>query len=99
MYRKFWMDTDLLDQALANCDLGDGYKAKVRQYPHKDMLPLLTEVIETKALTDCQKKLQVACRLLQECLDHFEDPYTSPNPMVEMDDFLSQIKTEKLGGE
>ena len=44
--REFWMDTDILDQALDNCDLGDGYKAKVRQFPHKDMLPQLTHVRE-----------------------------------------------------
>lgn len=33
-------------KALGSCDLGDGYSAKVRQYPHKDMLPELTKVID-----------------------------------------------------
>ncbi len=47
--KEFWMDTDILDKALDNCDLGDSYSAKVRQYPHKDMLSQLTHVIEYKA--------------------------------------------------
>ena len=44
--RDFFMDTDLLDKALGACDLGDGYLAKVRMYPHKDTIPLLTHVRE-----------------------------------------------------
>jgi hypothetical protein len=39
--RDFYMDRDLLDKALESCDLGDGYMAKVRQYPHKDMRGLI----------------------------------------------------------
>jgi hypothetical protein len=44
--REFWMDTDLLDRAIKSCDLGDGYMAKVRMYPHKDMVSQLTKVRE-----------------------------------------------------
>lgn len=44
--REFWMDTDLLDKALDSCDLGDGYMAKVRQYPHKDHVKYYTKVRE-----------------------------------------------------
>lgn len=46
------MDTDILDKALDNCDLGDGYMAKVRQFPHKDMISQLTNVREVSPLLD-----------------------------------------------
>jgi hypothetical protein len=47
--REFWMDTDLLDSAIRFCDLGDGYMAKVRMYPHKDYIHKLTLVREVTA--------------------------------------------------
>jgi hypothetical protein len=46
--RDFYMDRDLLDKALDSCDLGDGYTAKVRQFPHKDMLHQLVHVREIR---------------------------------------------------
>lgn len=64
--RSFWMDTDLLDKALDSCDLGDGYSAKVRQYPHKDMLPELTHVIEASYANDLEAKLAVAVKALDK---------------------------------
>ena len=54
--KAFYMDTDLLDIALDSCDLGDGYMAKVRQYPHREMLPDLTYVIEYSAYEQLKKE-------------------------------------------
>jgi len=44
--REFYMDTDLLDVAINSCDLGDGYMAKVRMFPHKDHIKYYTKVRE-----------------------------------------------------
>ena len=65
--KEFWMDTDLLEKALDNCDLGDGYMAKVRQYPHKDHIQYYTHVIEHSALLEERarsEKLREAARKL-----------------------------------
>lgn len=58
--REFYMDTIILDNALNNCDLGDGYRATVRMTPHKDMLYALTKVIEYSAVEELQSKLALA---------------------------------------
>lgn len=65
-HREFWMDTDLLDKALDNCDLGDGYSAKVRQYPHRLMIPELTHVIEYSALVEEKQRVKELVELLQK---------------------------------
>lgn len=68
--REFWMDTDLLDKALDNCDLGDGYTAKVRQYPHKDMLSQLTRVRE---VLPTEPRLKLPAELTQ-ILEDYKKP-------------------------
>ena len=67
--KEFWMDTDLLEKALDNCDLGDGYMAKVRQYPHKDMLSQLTHVIEYSALLEERARSE---KLREKVMKHRE---------------------------
>lgn len=60
------MDTDILDRALDNCDLGDAYTAKVRQYPHRDMIPHLIkvrEVLDPDPRDEIIKKLKTAIRV------------------------------------
>ncbi len=68
-WRYFWMDTDLLDKALDACDLGDGYMAKVRQYPHVGGLPYYTKVIEYAAFKEAKTEneaLKLQVKLLSE---------------------------------
>lgn len=64
---EWWMDTDQLKRALARCDLGDGYPATVRQYPHKDMLPQLTHVVPAERL----KVAEAECERLKAELERF----------------------------
>lgn len=71
--REFWMDTDILDKALDNCDLGDGYSAKVRHYPHKDMLSQLTHVVEFSALEASQAREKILLDALVEALSLIPD--------------------------
>lgn len=68
--REFWMDRDLSDKALYACDLGDGYTAKVRQYPHADMLPELVHVIEYAAYEQLQRRLTDQIHTLHNVIDH-----------------------------
>ncbi len=68
-YLDFYMDTDDLIKALNNCDLGDGRKALVRQYPHKDMLHKLTHVIEKSAYDELAAK----CKELEDWVHRATD--------------------------
>lgn len=55
--RTWYMDTEILESALDRCDLGDGCKAIVRMYPHKDYIHNYTKVI---SFDDYNKLLEQA---------------------------------------
>lgn len=71
-------------------------KVPSEAYTMQDRAPLWSigaiETVELAALEACQKRLYEACELLQACLDHFEDPYTSSSPIIKIDTFLENIK-------
>lgn len=56
--REFYMDTDILDKALEDCDLGDWHTARVRQYPHISYKHLYTKVREVDPNSDAEKDYQ-----------------------------------------
>lgn len=44
------------------------------------------------AFVNAQTKLDEAVGLLKKTLEHFEDPYTDPNPRIEIDTFLKGVE-------
>lgn len=73
--RTWWMDTDILEKALDHCDLGDGYSARVRMYPHRTMLPELTQVIAHEDHLAIVAELEGRISKLRKALEDAKDEH------------------------
>lgn len=91
--RTWWMDTDILEKALDNCDLGDGYSAKVRMHPHKDMLAELTQVIAFEDHQEIVKGLEARINRLRKALKFYCD-YTEFREIPRRGEYARQALAE-----